>query len=117
MNMFSIIGIDYFHYEEIKLSTYIAWINNNTKTPKEAQLCLINQSLQKYFMAELSSINIRFVTHLQLFKKPLTPQQKLDLYFDYLKKFDVVFPTALKPKVTQKTTKIYKYNPKQKNFN
>lgn len=110
MKTFSILGIDYFHYEEIKLTTFIAWINNNTSTAKEAQLCLTDKALQKYFMAELSSINIRFVTHLQLFKKPQTTQQKLDLYFDYLKKFDVVFPRALKPKVTQKQKISYEYN-------
>jgi len=110
MKTFNIIGIDYFHYEEIKFNTFIDWINNNTKTPKEAQLSLTNQALQKYFMAELSSINIRFVTHLQLFKKPLTPQQKLDLYFDYLNRFKIFFPKALKPIITTKQKINYEYN-------
>lgn len=110
MKTFSIIGIDYFHFEEIKLQAYIDWINNNTLNPKEAQLCLSNQSLQKYFMKELDSINIRFMTHLQLFKNTPTAQQKLDLYFDYLKKFDVFFPNALKPKVVTKQTYNYEYN-------
>ena len=110
MKTFSIIGIDYFHYEEIKFNTFIDWINNNTKNPKEAQLCLTDKAFQNYFMAELSRINIRFITHLQLFKNPQTTQQKLDLYFDYLKKFDVIFPRALKPKVTQKQKISYEYN-------
>lgn len=109
MKTFKIIGIDPFHYEEIKFNTFIDWINNNTSNPKEAQLCLTNQSLQKYFMVELSSIEIRFVTHLQLFKKPQTTQHRLDLYFEYLKKFDVVFPRALKPKVTTKKIS-YEFN-------
>lgn len=110
MRINRILQIDPLHYEEIKFTTFIEWINNNTNTPKECQMCLINKGLQNYYMKQLDSINIRFVTHLELFKKPQTPQQKLDLYFDYLKRFDVFFPKALKPKVTNKQPIKYEYN-------
>jgi len=106
MKTFRIIGIDQAHYENIKYDTYIDWVMNNTTTALERQLCLSDKALQNYFMNQLSSIEIRFVAHLQMFKKPLNGQERLDLYFDYLKRFNCFFPQALKPKLKAKQ-KIY----------
>lgn len=108
MKVFRIIGIDPLHYNEIKYNAYIEWVIKNTTTTKELQLCLMDKSLQKYFMSQLTSIEINYLTHLQVFKKHQTGQQKLDLYFDYLKRFDCFFPKALKPKVISKP-KIERY--------
>lgn len=110
MKIFSIIGIDPLHYENIKHTIFIEWILKHAKTDKECHLCFQDKRLQKYFLAELSSINIRFVTHLQMFKKPQSTQQKLALYFDYLKKFDMFFPHGLKPNVKNKDVFKYEYN-------
>jgi|SRR5690554_4976183 len=110
MKTFKIIGIDKAHYEEIKYNSFIDWVMNNTATTLECQLCLSDKALQNYFMSQLSSIEIRFVAHLQMFKKPLNGQKRLDLYFDYLKRFDCFFPKALKPKVSTKQANNYEYN-------
>lgn len=108
-DIFKKIGIDPLHYEDIKYNTFIDWVIRNSNTPAECQLCLSDKSLQKYFMNELGSVEIRYLTHLQMFKKPLSGQERLSLYFDYLKRFDCLFPKALKPRVTKKQLS-YAYN-------
>lgn len=102
MKIYNTIGIDKAQYEDLKQQRFIDWIFKNSTSPAEIQLCLINSGLRNYFLKEIASINIRYLTHLQLFMKPQTTQQKFDLYVDYLKKFDVFFPKALKPKLKSK---------------
>lgn len=110
MKTFSIIGIDPFHYEDIKFNTYLNWITKNTKSAQEYQLSLIDKSLQKNFMSRLASLEIRFLAHLQMFKKEQSKQQKLSLYLDYMKEFDFYFPGALRPKVSRETEQILNPN-------
>jgi len=99
MKTFKIIGIDPLHYEEIKYETFINWGINNTNTPAECQMCLSDKGMQNYFKKHFASLEINFVTHLQMFRKPQSVQDRLDLFFTYLKRFDCHFPKALKPKV------------------
>lgn len=110
MKTFKTIGIDQAHYEDIKYNTFIDWVMKNTKDAQECQLCLSNKSLQKYFMSELNSVEVRYLTHLQIFKKPLGGQERLSLYFDYLKRFNCFFPMALKPKPVKKRSIKFQYN-------
>ncbi len=110
MKTFNIIGIDPIHYNEIKYQTFINWIGKNTNTAKEFQLCLIDKSLQNYFRKNFSSLEMNYVTHLQTFRKPQSGQDKMDLFFTYLKRFDCHFPKALKPKVSAKQLIAYECN-------
>lgn len=110
MKTHNIIGITANHYNEIKHDTFVEWIGKNTTTAKEFQLCLIDKALQNYYTKHFASLEINYVAHLQTLRKPQTGQQKLDLFFTYLKRFDCHFPKALKPKVSAKQMIAYECN-------
>lgn len=100
------IGISAEQYGRIIQDAYISWIMNNAATGKQAQLAFQEKALLNYFKFELREINHRFATHLNLFKKPQTVSQILDLYFQHLNKFKLYFPKALLPKVAQKQAEL-----------
>lgn len=110
MKTFSIIGIDPIQYEEIKFNAFMDWINNNTTTAIDCQMCLLDKGLKNYFIRMLSSIEMNFIFHLQSFKKPLNGQERLNLYHEHLKRFNHIFPKALKPKIKNRPSTKYEYN-------
>lgn len=110
MKTFSIIGIDPLHYEEIIHDKFVSWIIDNTSTVKEFQLCLISKPLHNYYKSKIRSIEINFATHISLLQKNWSNEERKALFFEYLKRIDLFFPRALKPRTSSREIFNASYN-------